>query len=165
MLPLDNFWTLIELSWSDSPELDNLRQQALQPANRHLLDECGNALSGPILDNYDRRLKQLSQQDLTDFIHTLEERLYHIDRQDVHEYTEGSDDGFLYARCYILGMGRPYYDMVDRDPSRAVADLWAEPFGFHAYQLYEERFGEEFDRGTEHDIETCSNFEGWPSEA
>jgi hypothetical protein len=158
------FWNLIDASWEDSPEINALRTEALKTNDEGQLSKLSEKLEDIILENYTRRLHSLSKEDLTKFIHILEERLYHIDRQEIHEYVDGSDDGFLYARCFILGMGKAYYSMVDQTPSKATFDLWAEGFGFSAYGVYEEKCGEEFERYTFHSIETCSNEEGWAVE-
>lgn len=160
-MTLENFWTLIENSWQDSPTLNNQRLKALKSTDEELLSELSMELEGEILENYTKRLLQLSKEEFTSFIHHLEERMYHIDRQDIHEYTDGSDDGFLYCRCFIVGMGRDYYDLVDSDPSKATMDLEAELFGFSAYGVFEEKFGEEFERYTYHSMETCSNSAMW----
>ena len=61
-------------------------------------------------------------------------------------------------------MGQQYYDMIDQTPSKATFDLEAELFGFSAYRVYEEKFGEEFDRYSIHSIESCSNSNGWSQE-
>jgi hypothetical protein len=58
-------------------------------------------------------------------------------------------------------MGKDYYNMIDKEPSKAMADLEAELFGFSAYGFYDEKFGEEFERYTHHSMETCSNKEHW----
>jgi predicted DNA-binding WGR domain protein len=158
------FWEIIESSWSDSPRLNKKRAKALISNEEELLAELSEELSETILENFNKRLLKLSKDDLTAFIHILEERLYNIDREDIHEYTDGSDDGFLYCRCFILGMGKQYYEMVDSDPSKTTMDLEAEIFGFSAYQQYEGKFGEEFDRYSVHSIETCSNENGWTQE-
>lgn len=163
-MTVDNFWNIIELSWKDSPEQDQIRQNALQTNDPELLEEASEALWEPVLINYRQRLLQLSKEDLTDFIHILEERLYNIDREEIHEYTDGSDDGFLYCRCFILAMGRDYYNMVDADPSKAAMDIEAEIFGFSAYGVYGEKFSEEFDRYSIHSIESGSNQKGWEQE-
>jgi hypothetical protein len=42
-------------------------------------------------------LEQLSQNDLLAFDQILERKLFEIDRAEVQEQTDGSDDGFLYA--------------------------------------------------------------------
>lgn len=157
------FWQIIEASWADAPELNRKRQEALKSNDEELLEELSEALSDTILENYEKRLAELDKKSLTAFIHLLEERLYHIDREEIHEYTDGSDDGFLYCRCFILGMGERYYNMVDKDPSQATMDLEAESFGFAAYSVYEDKFGDEFDRYSIHSIESGSNEEGWKS--
>ena len=118
-------------------------------------------LEEEILINYNKRLLQLDKEELTSFIHHLEQRIYHIDREEIQEYTDGSDDGFMYCRCFIVGMGKEYYNMIDKDPSKATIDLEAELFGFSAYGIYEEKFAEEFERYAYHSMETCSNKEGW----
>jgi Protein of unknown function (DUF4240) len=156
-----NFWEIIESSWADSPKLDESRAKALQTNDEELLEELSGELEKTILKNYNKRLLTLDKGNFTDFIHILEEKLYNIDREEIHEHTDGSDDGFLYFRCFILGMGEQYYKMVDKDPSKATMDLEAEVFGFSAYTVYEEKFGEEFERYTIHSIESCSNEEGW----
>jgi hypothetical protein len=40
----------------------------------------------------------------------------------------------------------------------------ASMFGFSAYRIYEEKFGEEFGRYSIHNIESCSNKNGWSNE-
>lgn len=160
-MTLHEFWQIIDSSWRDAPHFNDIRIEALGSNDKTLLAEAGAALDGPVLESYRRRLFQLNKDELTSFIHHLEERLYNIDRQDVHEYTDGSDDGFLYSRCFIVGMGLSYYNMVDHDPSTATMDMDAEGFGFEAYGVYEELFGEEFDRYTHHSIESCSNSSKW----
>jgi hypothetical protein len=163
-MTLEQFWELIDLAWKDSPDQDEIRKQALKTNDPELLQEAGSALWEPIMTNYKHRLQQLDKGELTSFIHILEERLYHIDRQDIHKYTDGSDDGFLYCRCFIVGMGREYYTMVDSNPSKATMDIEAELWGFSAYEVYEEKFDEEFERYSVHSIESCSNVKGWPTE-
>ncbi len=158
------FWEIIEMSWADSPKLDKQRAKALKNNDEELLEELSGELEDTILENYNKRLLALNKEDLTKFIHILEERLYNIDREEIQENTDGSDDGFLYCRCFILGMGQQYYNMVDKEPSKATMDLEAEMFGFSAYSIYEEKFEEEFERYSIHSIESCSNENGWRQE-
>ncbi|MFQ6602896.1 DUF4240 domain-containing protein [Flavobacterium sp. C3NV] len=160
----DKFWEIIELSWADSPALYKLRAECLKNNDAEILEQLSDELQGYILKNYNKRLLELNKEDLTKFILISEERLYNIDREEIHEYTDGSDDGFLYCRCFILGMGKEYYNIIDKDPSKATFDLEAEIFGFSAYSVYEENFGEEFDRYSIHCIESFSNENGWSNE-
>ena len=158
------FWEIIELSWADSPKLYHQRTKALRSTDQEILEELSGELGDTVLENYNKRLLALNKDELTKFIHILEERLYNIDRKEIHEHTDGSDDGFLYCRCFIVGMGQSYYSMIDQDPSKASLDLEAELFGFSAYGIYEDKFGEEFYRNLFHSIESCSNEKGWPQE-
>lgn len=160
-MTLHEFWDIIELSWQDSSKLNEQRMQALKSNDEELLSELSMELEGEILEHYNKRLRQLDKEELTSFIHHFEERMYHIDRQEIQEYTDGSDDGFMYTRFFIVGMGREYYEMVDRDPSKATMDVEAEWFGFSAYDVYEEKFEEEFDRYRYYNIGTASNRAMW----
>lgn len=154
-------WRIIESSWEDSPKINEVREKALKTNDEDLLEELSGELEEEILENYNKRLLELEKDSFTDFIHILEEKLYKIDREEIQEYTDGSDDGFLYCRCFILGMGEQYYNLIDTNPSKATMDLEAESFGFAAYKVYEEKFGEEFERNSVYCIESCSNQEGW----
>lgn len=157
------FWQLIDAAWEDSPR-DNLKRMvAVQYNNEDELEDSCGILLDEIIPNFEKRLKQLNKEELTQFIHIMEERLYHIDRKEIHEFTDGSDDGFLYCRCFIIAMGKDYYDMIDQDPSKATADLEAEDMGFIAYRIYQEKFGEEFVRNSIHCIESGSNIDAWSS--
>jgi hypothetical protein len=156
-----HFWELIETSWAVSPELNESRSKALQTNNEEDLEKLSVQLGDTILENYRQKLFLLDQENLTKYIHILEEKLYKIDREEIHEYTDGSDDGFLYCRCFIIGMGKEYYKMVDKNPAKATPDLEAEDFGFLAYKVYQEKFGEEFERNSVHCIESGSNTDDW----
>ena len=159
-----DFWEIIELSWADAPTINKKRMKALKSNDEELLEALSGHLEGKILENYNKRLFELDKDGLTQFIHILEERLYNIDRQDIQEYTDGSEDGFLYCRCFILGMGEQYYKMIEQDPSTAAMDLEAESFGFSAYGVYKSKFGEEFESNSIYCIESCSNPDGWKEE-
>ncbi|NYF54811.1 hypothetical protein HDA35_000642 [Micromonospora purpureochromogenes] len=56
----------------------------------------------------------------------VERKLHDIDREDVHEVTDGSDDGFLYCRGWIVALGRAFYEAVRADPAMAVLDADCE---------------------------------------
>ncbi|MDQ3634836.1 MAG: DUF4240 domain-containing protein [Acidobacteriota bacterium] len=159
----EKFWKIIESSWADSPEIYALRTKALENNEEKLLEELSGKLENEIFENYNERIKSLEKYDFTNFIHILEEKLYIIDREEIQEYTDGSDDGFLYCRCFIVGMGEKYYTLVDKNPSKATMDIEAESFGFSAYTVYEKKFGEEFERNSIHCIESCSNTDSWTS--
>jgi hypothetical protein len=155
------FWTIIEAAWADSPTLHKDREKALRTNDEELLAALSEEIESTLVEKYRKRLLLLGKEDLTSFIHILEERLYNIDREEIHKYVDGSDDGFLYGRCFVVSMGEEYYNMVDKDPSKATMEAEAEFFGFTAYGVYEEKFDEEFERNTHHCIESGSNTEHW----
>lgn len=157
------FWETIESSWADSPELYALREEALETNDEELLEELSQGIDDKIVESYNKRLFSFGKEDFTGFIHILEEKLFNIDREEIQEFTDGSDDGFLYCRCFIVGMGEKYYNLIDKNPSKATMDLEAEIFGFSAYTIYQEKFGEEFERDSIYCIESGSNTEGWNS--
>ena len=157
----EKFWQIIEKAWSKVSTLHIIRAIAVKMNDKELLGELSEALSEQIIPHFRLELDKLDKKKLASFIHILEAKLYQIDRQEVHQYTDGSDDGFLYSRCFILGMGEAYYNMIDKNPKKATMDLEAESFGFAAYEVYEEKFGQEFNRSSVHSIESCSNEEKW----
>lgn len=154
------FWELIEKAWAATPEADTLRKETLINNHSEQIDELSMALEDTVTEHYCELLARLEKEELEQFIRILEQKLHHIDRAEIHEYTDGSDDGFLYCRCFIVGMGETYYNMIDATPSKATMDAEAEIFGFAAYGVYEEKFEEEFNRGLLHNIETGSNTKG-----
>lgn len=158
----EKFWETIELAWSDAPKFDTRRRDALESNDEDLLEDIADDLNRLFLENYVDRLQDLSKDELTAYIRIFESKLYQLDRLDTHEFTDGSDDGFLYCRCFIVALGREYFEAVDKNPSHATFDLEAESVGFAMYRAYEEMFGEEFERNLVHCIESGSNPEGWP---
>ena len=95
-----------------------------------------------------------------EFDRILERKLYDIDRAEIQEHTDGSDDGFLYCRGFIVAAGAGYYDAVNADPSVAIMDLECEEMCFLSWHLYREKFGEMPDSGISR--ESGSNKAGWP---
>jgi hypothetical protein len=157
MMNEERFWSIIETAWPTSQQTTALREQAfagtLEP------DNTLESVQKQLLANLTNALNQLDRDDLLTFDRILEQKLYDIDRADIHEYTDGSDDGFLYCRGFIVSMGREYYDTVNADPARAIIDLEFEAFCYHPYHLYKKKYGtpplSELSR------ETGSNRVGW----
>lgn len=134
-----HFWSIIETAWPTTKQATALREKAfagmLEP-NKAL-----KTVQKQILENLTHALDQLAQDDLLTFDRILERKLYDIDREDVHKYTDGSDDGFLYCRGFIVSMGREYYEMVNADPAKATSDVEFEEFCYHPYSMYENKYG------------------------
>jgi hypothetical protein len=155
------FWELIENSWADSPKMNKLRLKVLASGDADDIEELVIGIEDVIITKFVKRLKKLDKANMTLFIHLLEEKLNHIDRPEIQKYTNGGDDGFLYSRCFIVAMGLEYYSEVEKNPSKAFADAEAEMFGFIVYDVYEEKFGEEFERNSIHNTQTGSS-QFWP---
>jgi hypothetical protein len=157
------FWALIEFAWQAvggkvkdrqklaEGKLSEERAEALLES----LDEVIAALTG--------QLDRLSAEELMAFDRILEQKLHDIDRQDVHEHTDGSDDGFLYARGFIVVAGKGYYEAVNANPAIALSDLECEEMCYLSWHLYQEKFGEM--PPSDISRESCSNEAGWQDHA
>jgi hypothetical protein len=116
-------------------------------------------VDGEVVPALQEQLAGLPAAELLAFDRILERKLYDIDRADIHEQTDGSDDGFLYCRGFIVGMGRGYYEAVRANPDRAVVDAECQAMCYLPWHLYRERFGEVPPSGISR--ETQSNQAGW----
>jgi hypothetical protein len=155
------FWELIESAWKSVPLLDGLRQEALKTNKADLFEGLSFGLDDEVSEAIEDKLRELSKDDLIGFNHLLEEKLFRLDREEIHQHTDGSDDGFLYCRGFIVGMGERYYNLIHANPAKATADAEAESICFVGYRVYLERFKEEFVRQSVHPIESGSNPDGW----
>ncbi|MFE7558269.1 DUF4240 domain-containing protein [Kitasatospora sp. NPDC057500] len=74
-----------------------------------------------------------------------------------------STDGFLYARAAVVASGRAAYERVLADPAAfARYSFRSGERLLHPHEeAYESATGEEWDRLTRYDYESCSNQEGW----
>ncbi len=102
-----------------------------------------------------------SAQELTVLDRVLERKLYNIDRADIQQVTDGSDDGFLYCRGFIVAMGRNFYEAVAADPAVAVLDAECEAMCYLFANLHNDRFGVYPDTGSGISRESASNPAGW----
>lgn len=93
-----------------------------------------------------RILARCSTEEMNAFDALLDEPLYQLDREDIHEVTDGSDDGFEYVRLWIVSQGHSYFEFVLKDPKHAPhyadEEQEHEAFGSAARKAYEEKFGE-----------------------
>lgn len=69
--------------------------------------------------------------ELFEFEECLSQKLFAIDGEDFADEagdSGGSDDGFLYARCYVVAKGRAFYDAVLGDPALMPKSIeqWCE---------------------------------------
>jgi hypothetical protein len=94
------FWALVEAAWAQcSAEANRVRgalaMRAPDPdAGLSAVDGALPVFLGALTDE----CRELTGGELTSLDRVLERKLYDIDRADVQAVTDGSDDGFLYAR-------------------------------------------------------------------
>ena len=72
-----------------------------------------------------------TESELFEFEELLSRKLYAIDGEafaDQAGDSRGSDDGFLYARCYVVAKGQAFYESVLSDPTRMpkTIEQWCE---------------------------------------
>lgn len=154
------FWAIIEAAWAAiggkaktrtklaAGDLDEEKAEKIVV----WLDEVIPALT--------KLLDALPAEELLGFDRILEAKLYEIDRMDVQEFTDGSDDGFLYARGFIVACGRDYFNAVNADPSRALMDFECEDMCYLSQFMYERKFGKMPPSGISR--ASNSNAAGWP---
>jgi hypothetical protein len=158
----DRFWSLIESAWGGVEGQAEAREKlAAGTLSEDEADDLADSLA-EFIPAVQERLDALPGDELLAFEQILERKLYEIDRADIHEHTDGSDDGFLYARGFIVAAGRGYYEAVSAEPSVAMMDLECEDMCFVARIMYEEKFGEI--PPSDISIESCSNKSGWPDQ-
>ncbi|MET8256521.1 DUF4240 domain-containing protein [Micromonospora sp. NPDC005205] len=164
-------WALIESAWAElGAEPLALRQALVErdPAaddGDDVDDDDPSYAIDAWLDAFLDRLGQLTVeltgQELTDLDRVVERKLYDIDREDIHEVTDGSDDGFLYARGFIVALGRAYYEAVRADPAMALLDADCEGMCYLFAHLHNDRFGSWPETGSGISRESFGNPDGW----
>ena len=158
----DRFWEMIEAGWQAAGGKTKARQKL---AKRKLPEEDAEELVESLDDvllELTKQLRLLSAAELLAFDRILERKLYDIDRAEIQKQTDGSDDGFLYARGFIVVVGKGYYDAVNAEPATALMDLECEEMCWLPSQIYEEKFGEMPPSAISR--ESCSNAAGWPED-
>ena len=162
------FWSLLEDAWAtQGKEVNDVR---LALASRDPENEADTARLEGALQGMLESLRaafafaDFPREELVAMDRVIERKLYEIDREDVHEFTDGSDDGFLYARGFIVAMGKTFFDAVSKSPELAVMDAECEELCYLAAHVHEERFGEYPENGSEISRETASNPDGWSSD-
>ncbi len=155
------FWSMIEDAWASAGSWNDERQAlAAGQISDEQLAELQGALD-EVIPALEASLEELNQDDLLAFDRILERKLWDIDRAEIQQFTDGSDDGFLYARGFIVAVGRDYYDAVNATPERARMDFECEDMCYLSYHVYDERFGEM--PRSEISRESASNPAGWPA--
>jgi hypothetical protein len=150
-----DLWELIEEAWAKAaPKLAKARAKPTEE-NLEDLDEAAEKMTAVL----EKRLDELDKASLIAVDRQLERALYQIDRQEIQEVTDGSDDGFLYARGFIVAMGKTFFDAVNANPKNAVCDAECEEMCYLPWHLYRDKFGEP--PSSPISRESCSNESGW----
>lgn len=151
------FWSMIDAAWPPTKHATRLRRLALAGE----LDKSNDL--DPILEqmllNLTSSLKLLNAEELLMFDRILEQKLYEIDRADIHQFVGGPDDGFLYRRGFIVGMGQFYYECISKNPAQLRVNTGFEEICYLPHDLYEEQYGP-VPRSTI-SRESGSNARGW----
>jgi hypothetical protein len=92
----------------------------------------------------------------------VERKLYDIDQAAIQAVTGGLDDGFLYARGFIIAMGKDFYHAVASDPQIAVPGSECDEMCYFFAHLHRERFGQFPYTGSGISRESGSNPASWP---
>ncbi|WP_030334261.1 DUF4240 domain-containing protein [Micromonospora parva] len=162
-------WALIEAAWAELGAEPLALRQALihrDPADDDDGDGDGPAYAidawlDAFLDRLGHLTAELTGQELTDLDRVVERKLHDIDREDIHEVTDGSDDGFLYARGFIVALGRAYYEAVRANPAMALPDADCEGMCYLFAHLHNDRFGSWPETGSGISRESFGNRAGW----
>lgn len=156
------WWKVLEAAWKEvAPEHKATRKKmAANKASEDDYEEVGSALE-EVVSALQARFDELSAPALLEVDRALERVLYQLDRQDIQEVTDGSDDGFLYCRGFLAAMGREYVEAVLKDPSVARVDCENGDVGYLPFHTYKRRFGKVPANGQGISRESCSNPEGW----
>ncbi|MDP9315389.1 MAG: DUF4240 domain-containing protein [Chloroflexota bacterium] len=155
----NDFWSIIEDAWHAVDPQDQHRHAFLAGREPLYSSPHFHSVVRAMLRNLDIYLNTLEADTLLAFDRRMEQKLHTIDRADIHQYAQGSDDGFLYIRGFIVAMGRQYYDLVNTKPSHARQGYECERICYIGADLYEEKFGE-FPMSPI-SRETGSNAAGW----
>jgi len=161
------FWAMIEAAWKPRGAKVNAQRVALakrepgEDEDDELDTEAVDAALDDVIEALRAAYQQLSRDDLAAMDRVLERKLYDLDRQDIQAVTDGSDDGFLYARGYIVALGKDFYDAVLDNPEVAIIDAECEEMCYLPAHVHKDRFGA-FPTGDKAiSRETGSNKAGW----
>ncbi|RGC68325.1 hypothetical protein C5N14_13930 [Micromonospora sp. MW-13] len=158
------FWSLVETAWERLGPGPAALRRALRERDPAAGDVDPDSVAewfAPFLDNLRALGADLSSEELTGLDRVVERKLHEIDRADIHAVTDGSDDGFLYARGHIVALGREYYEAVRANPALAVPDGSCESICYLFAHLHDKLFGDWPRTGSGISRESFSNPEGW----
>ncbi|MEU8001089.1 DUF4240 domain-containing protein [Catellatospora sp. NPDC049111] len=159
------FWRLLEQAWAHLDDKVNETRRSLASRPEHGDTDAALMAVDRALDHFLEGLtaicRDMSATELTDLDRVLERKLYDIDRADIQAVTDGSDDGFLYARGFIVALGQDYYTAVVGNPRLAILDCDCESMCYFFAHLHHAKYGGYPDTASGISRESCSNPAGW----
>src|SRR4051812_36577501 len=97
-------WAMIEAAWKPRGSKTNAQRLGLadrdpedEDADPEVDFELVDAALDDVMEALEAGFHDMPQEELAAIDRVLERKLYDIDRQEIQEVTDGSDDGFLYA--------------------------------------------------------------------
>lgn len=95
-------------------------------------------------------LSKHSEQEVLSFADHLAQMLFDLDGQNYADEageSGGSDDGFLYSRCFVVACGQEHFEAVKADPTKMPKDLeeWCESLLYAARYAWAEVTGRDDD--------------------
>jgi hypothetical protein len=154
----DQFWGLIEKAWAKQ-KAEAKRRLELLAKDPRAMGELVESKVKPWISEY---LSKLDHEDAAAFGETLAEKLYRLDRRDLADVLDAGPDGFLGGRCFVVAMGREYFEMVVADPTQAVPGPQVERLTGVVRALWRRRYYVD-PPVPKHPIATGSNPAGWGS--
>lgn len=145
----DDFWQLMD--HVDREALDTGDEDsAIEP-----LQEILSARSEPDLEDFEEHLAQC--------LYALDGQAFALESGD----SGGSDDAFLYARCFVVARGRAHYEATLKNPKLMPKnpDHWCEPLLYTHRRAWADVTGMEESEWTYEasvSYETGSNEKLWP---
>lgn len=118
------------------------------------------------LAKLDDAVADLPRAELEGFEEVLAAKLYALDGR-IYAVAAGdsgtSDDGFLYARCFVVACGKSHYERVLADPTQMPTSLddWCEGLLYVASTAFEGQSDEDWSFSATLDYETGSNHRLW----
>ena len=144
-MTVDDFWKL----------MDRVDRRTLKQGEGYDADAVE-----PLID----ALLPLPRVELESFAEHLSNALYLLDgRKFCDAAGDFGDDGFLYARCFVVAMGREIFERAQGDPSMMPKSLneWCEPLLYAPGEAWRRKTGEDWDCSPSVSYETGSNKSLW----
>jgi hypothetical protein len=159
------FWALIESAWAPlGPGVNQVRRAlATEGPDREAPAEMIGGALDSFVENITNASRGLTGDEVTDLDWVVERKLYETETAEVQAATDGSDEGFLFARGFIVGMGQTFCEAVVRDPATVIMDAECEAMCHLFAHVYAKDFGDFPATGSGISRASGSNRAGWPA--